>query len=430
MDNRVIHVPAHARVIAALILLLLAGCTAEKSAPTAERIVEVVTATPAAMQPFASVQPGPTYADAESEAIRLHNTAVAFERIATEQALQHQVTAAAATQAAVDRDAAILAATQQVEQANAQATQHAISVAATATTAAIALQRQQADMTSTAQALGLADAVATQEAARANELRIEAQETERKATQNDLDRQARFLVGLIVTVLTIVLASLAAWQGIRLLSVYVAIKARRMLVMEQSGLFIDAQTGRPEALPGYTPAPALVAPGDKPTRAERLRSAINPDALEAAFRADERSVRRAWKFEAWQFLRWSEHVPRGEDTPVGFSRRRLCDAARISQDAYHTMIGFLADLGLIEKENPVNPRSPWVLARDGEGQPMTVSQVLRHKVWLTSYTVPSVPSLPGIPHPPERKPWNQTKPTTANQVKPVRTASLRARRGL
>jgi hypothetical protein len=395
MNNRVI--------LAALALLLLAGCVTQ--VPTAERAAQAApTATPAG--------PTVTLADPNARAREAVNNAWFVAETSTAEAVN-----AISTQVAFDRARA--EATASVERANAAATQVAGSMQMTATAGAIALQNAQADVTATAQALGLADTVATAEAARAKELETEAKETERKAERADLDWQVRFILGLVAAVMIVVLGGFAGWQVVKLLAVILGIEARRRLIDYRAGVYIDAQSGEPRALPNGTPAPLLL---DEPTRAERLRDAINPELVEGAMRASEREVRKAWKLAAHAFLRWSEVVPRGEDDPIGFNRRRLCDAARITQDTYHAMIGFLTDLGLIEKENPANPRSPWVLARR-DGQSLTVSQAIRCTVWLTSFRTPDVPSTPLIYTPPRENPYNQTKPNQPNQTKPNQETS-------
>jgi hypothetical protein len=384
-------------ILAALALLLLTGCVTQ--VPTAERAAQAApTATPMPTATLAG--PMPTYANPNLQHVVAANTLYALELEATAQAINRAATEGAATQAAVDRAAAIAAATQQAEQFDAQATASALDL----------LRAEQA-ITQTAIAIARDNVVATQEAARAKELETEAQETERRASQADLDRQTWYVVKLALGLATLALGLMAGWQLIRLLSVYVAIKARRMLVMEQAGLFIDAQTGRPEALPAYTPAPALPAPG----QIERLQAAISPELREDALRASDRELRRAWRTMALHFLRWSEYIPKGEDTPLGFSRRRLCAAANVSRDTYETMIAFLADLGLIQKETD-HPRASWILARGSDGLPITVSQALRHTVWLTSFDTPDVPSLPLIYAPPQN-----ARPGPSHPIPPTPT---------
>jgi hypothetical protein len=406
-------------ILTALALLLLAGCTTAQT-PQAERIVEVVTATPAP-----TVMPaGPTVtlADPNASVREMANNLYFVEQTSTAEARNAMATQLAYERAQADATSAALALTLQVEEYNAGATAYANSAAATATTQALALERDQTDATATARAEAVEDAYATQEAARAKELETEAKETERKAGQADLDRQTGHVAKIAIVSIATIAAAIVLWHYARFLSLKRAIYTRRQLIMEQAGLYIDAQTGEPRALPGFAPAPALAAPGDEPTRAERLRAAIKPDAMDAAFRASERQVRQAWKLAALGFLRWTEHVPRGEDAPVGFSRRRLCAAASISEDTYHVMVGFLSDLALIEKETG-HPNSSWVLARGRDGQPMTVTQALKHTVWLTSFDAPNVPALPEILPPPVRNYRHHTTPHQPHHTTPHQDTS-------
>jgi hypothetical protein len=243
------------------------------------------------------------------------------------------------------------------------------------------------------------DAQATKEAAEAQERDLAQRRRQREAEQADLDRQVRFILGLIIAVLTIALVSLAAWQGIRLLSVYVAIKARRMLVMEQAGLFIDVQTGTPQPLP-TNDALALPAAHEQADE-DRLKQAIKRteryhDIMELHV---ARQLRRQWRQAAYSFLAWGIEYAR-DDKQIGYSFRRMNQYMNITRDEWDTMTTWLYELGVLEKENAL-PNASYRRKLNKAGEEMSVSDIMgQRNPWITSFEFPRDASLPSFIAPP------------------------------
>jgi hypothetical protein len=378
---------------------------------------------------YAAVQPEPTVTlfDPNARAREAANNAAMLAATVTAEAQNAMATqvaferANAEATAAADRintqgtqGAVVL--TQQVEQFNAAATQQANSAQRTATAGAIALQNAQADVTATARAGGMLDAQATQEAARANELRIEAQETERRASQADLDRQTWYVVKLALGLAALALGVMAGWQGVRLLSVYVAIKARRMMINERAGLVLDHHADEWRQLPG---TPVFELPAAAQPDEDRLHNAIKrrDDFDEAVARDQERRIRLAWRNAAWAFLQWGEYVPRGQKEPLGYSFRQMQRRAGLKRDEWDTLTAWLASIGLLVKAGGAD-NAPWRrrLTDDGSRE-MTAREIMKLRVWLTSFDYPNG-SIPGVlpPPNPQARAHTDTPPhTTAHQ---------------
>lgn len=399
-------------IAAALLVLVLAGCMVQP----AGQVVSVTTTPAPVITGEISQNWQLAFAAATHEALALAATSEAQARQMTKNAIDWQ--AAQAAQAAATATGAMALATQQQERYNAASTQQAIAVNATASAAAVDLANRQAVATQTAVAMSVDFVEATAAAALSDEQEIAAQEKERDAAIADLDRQTGFVLRLGFGALALIAGAILVYFAARLASVWIAIQARRWLVKEQ--MQFDIENGKWEPLPAYNPA--MLAPGAPVEPEPQARPPIKIrqsdgeylDHTEAIALSQERAARTAWKAAAIQFLRWAE-APGSDGKPQGFARRQFAQVGILESD-YNTMTAWLADIGFLVKGGKAK-NAPWAFALASNGEPLTASQIARHRFWLTSFDVPS-PTAPDVPTAPKSHTPPPTTTTTNHHEPP------------